>query len=140
MWKYGTEAISKSEYLLDSSLIGMLEHGSDIFAAGKNKNYFFPLHFLGNCYDKQQFGSYFLYCPYAYRLPNGSILAKNLAAEYDYLAPSSTWFFDARTRAQSIIRKNEPILRGECDGTCKEIYAFAKCFSLLKVHISGKQC
>ena len=35
----------------------------------------------GNCYDKQQYGDYFLYCPYAYRLPNGSILAKDLAAE-----------------------------------------------------------
>ena len=42
----------------------------------------FAMHYVaGNCYDKQQYGSYFLYCPYAYRLPNGSILAKDLAAE-----------------------------------------------------------
>jgi G protein-coupled receptor 158 len=66
----------------------------------------------GNCYDQQEYGAYNLFCPYAYRLPNGSILAKDLAAEYDYLAPSSTWFYNARRRAEEIIQMNTPILRG----------------------------
>ncbi len=32
--------------------------------------------YLGNCYDKQQYKEYFLFCPFAYRLSNGSILVK----------------------------------------------------------------
>ena len=32
---------------------------------------------------------------------------------YDYLAPSSTWFFNARAKAMEIIKKNSPILRGD---------------------------
>ena len=67
MWKYGTETIASSEFLLYSSLIEMLEFDDDVFAAG-------------NCYDQQEYGAYNLFCPYAYRLPNGSILAKDLAA------------------------------------------------------------
>ena len=67
----------------------------------------------GNCYDAHQYGSYSLYCPYAYRLPNGSLLAKDLAAEYNYLGNSSIWFYNARTKAQEIIDKNAPIYRGQ---------------------------
>ena len=68
---------------------------------------------LGNCYDAHQYGDYSLYCPYAHRLPNGTILAKDLAAEYNYLGNSSIWFYNARTKAQEIIDKNSPIYRGE---------------------------
>ena len=67
----------------------------------------------GNCYDAHQYGSYSLYCPYAYRLPNGTLLAKDLAAEYNYLGNSSIWFYNARTKAQEIIDKNAPIYRGQ---------------------------
>ena len=35
MWKYGAETIGNSEFLLDSSLIQMLEFDNDIFASGK---------------------------------------------------------------------------------------------------------
>jgi G protein-coupled receptor 158 len=99
MWKYGTDTIASSEFLLYSSLIEMLEFDDDVFAAG-------------NCYDQQEYGAYNLFCPYAYRLPNGSILAKDLAAEYDYMAPSSTWFYNARRKGEEIIQLNTPILRG----------------------------
>ena len=67
----------------------------------------------GNCYDAAQYAGYSLYCPYAYRLPNGTILAKDLAAEYNYLGNSSIWFYNARTKAQEIIDNNAPIYRGE---------------------------
>lgn len=70
-------------------------------------------YFPGNCYDAKQYGDYSLYCPYAYRLPNGTILAKDLAAEYNYLGNSSIWFYNARTKAQEIIDKNSPIYRGK---------------------------
>ena len=67
----------------------------------------------GNCYDAHQYGNYSLYCPYAHRLPNGTILAKDLAAEYNYLGNSSIWFYNARRKAQEIIDKNAPIYRGQ---------------------------
>ena len=35
----------------------------------------------GNCYDAHQYGGYSLYCPFAYRLPNGTILAKVCLSE-----------------------------------------------------------
>ena len=34
MWKYGTDTIANSEFLLYSSLIEMLEFDDDVFAAG----------------------------------------------------------------------------------------------------------
>lgn len=37
MWKYGTETIAKSEFLLYSSLIEMLEFDDDVFAAGHHR-------------------------------------------------------------------------------------------------------
>ena len=71
-----------------------------------------PNFISGNCYDARQYGDYSLYCPYAYRLPNGTILAKDLAAEYNYLGNSSIWFYNARRKAQEIIDNNAPIYRG----------------------------
>ena len=71
------------------------------------------MYLSGNCYDAKQYGDNSLYCPYAYRLPNGTILAKDLAAEYNYLGNSSIWFYNARTKAQEIIDKNSPIYRGD---------------------------
>ena len=44
MWKYGTETIANSEFLLYSSLIEMLEFDDDVFAAGHHDHhhhYFF---------------------------------------------------------------------------------------------------
>lgn len=39
-------------------------------------NFFMFCVFLGNCYDRQQYKDYFLFCPFAYRLSNSSILVK----------------------------------------------------------------
>jgi G protein-coupled receptor 158 len=90
MWKYAPNVMSTSEYLLHTSILSMLELNEDIFAAG-------------NCYDTRQYNDYFLFCPYAYRLPEGNFLAKDLALEYNYLSNTSEWFFIARRSAEKVI-------------------------------------
>lgn len=91
MWKYSPSVIGQSEYLLHTSILSMLEMNEDIFAAG-------------NCYDARQYKEYFLFCPYAYRLPEGPILAKDLALGYNYLSNTSEFFFIARKRAELVIK------------------------------------
>ncbi len=91
MWKYSSDVIGQSEYLLHTSILYMLEMNEDIFAAG-------------NCYDASQYKDYFLFCPYAYRLPEGPILAKDLALGYNYLSNTSEFFFIARNRAEQVIK------------------------------------
>eukprot|EP00095_Tigriopus_kingsejongensis_P002452 snap_masked-scaffold380_size190731-processed-gene-0.14 protein:Tk02452 transcript:snap_masked-scaffold380_size190731-processed-gene-0.14-mRNA-1 annotation:"PREDICTED: uncharacterized protein LOC103506221" len=90
MWKYAPEVIGHSEYLLHTSIISMVEFNEDIFAAG-------------NCYDAEEYKNYFLFCPYAHRLLDGPILAKDLAIEYKYLSNTSEWFFIARKEAEKVI-------------------------------------
>lgn len=53
-----------------------------------------------------------LYCPFAYRLPDQAVLAKDLAAEYHYLGNTSEWFFLARQNAEKVINKNEQYIKG----------------------------
>lgn len=56
-----------------------------------------------------------LYCPFAYRLPDQAVLAKDLALEYHYLGNTSEWFFLARQNAEKVINKNEQYIKGnEC--------------------------
>jgi G protein-coupled receptor 158 len=40
-------------------------------------------------------------------LPEGPILAKDLAIEYKYLSNTSEWFFIARKRAESVIKSGK---------------------------------
>ncbi|XP_050441601.1 probable G-protein coupled receptor CG31760 [Adelges cooleyi] len=94
IWKYANPGVTASEYLLHASVISMVEFDDDIFAAG-------------NCYDQNQYKDYWLFCPYAYRLPDGKgILAKDLAVEYKYLSNTSEWFYIARQKAQGVIKRN----------------------------------
>ena len=65
MWKYDAKTMLQSEFLLHSSLISMLELDDDIFA-------------FGSCHDKQQYKNYHLFCPYAYRLPDGHTLTVSI--------------------------------------------------------------
>ena len=181
MWKYGTDTISQSEFLLNSQLIETLEFDADIFAAGGLAGWhwagwqvgrldvlprFFRLtscflsqstrcwhytnvlqetattqHSTANtrstvhmptgslclsfkliyCQHKWYLSPNVVHCSFSLsRLPNGSILAKDLAAEYNYLEPESIWFYNARTKAQEIIDQNTPILRGGENG-CSSI-------------------
>ncbi|XP_032778389.2 LOW QUALITY PROTEIN: probable G-protein coupled receptor 158 [Daphnia magna] len=91
LWKYAEKDVLDSEYLLHVNLYSMIEMDEDIFAAG-------------NCYDKYQYKDYVLFCPFAYRMLEGPILAKDLAVEYKYLANTSEWFYIARKNAERVIR------------------------------------
>ncbi|XP_063239014.1 uncharacterized protein LOC134540286 [Bacillus rossius redtenbacheri] len=99
LWKYAEPRVLASEYLLHASLFSVVEFDDDIFAAG-------------NCYDQGQYKGHGLFCPYAHRLPEGPILAKDLAVEYKYLGNSSEWFFIARRNAENVIRNHSQFSRG----------------------------
>lgn len=100
LWKYAGPSVMHNEYLLHASVFSMVEFDDDIFAAG-------------NCYDQLQYKDYQLFCPFAYRLPEGPILAKDLAVEYKYLSNTSEWFYIARKNAERVIRNHNQFRRGE---------------------------
>jgi len=100
-WKYSGKKVLQDEYLLNALVISLVEFDEDIFAAG-------------NCYDGYQYKNYSLFCPYAYRLPEGKILVKDLSLEYKYLSNTSEWFYIARKNAESVIKANEQTTKGEC--------------------------
>jgi hypothetical protein len=100
LWKYAYPEVMRSEYLLHASVFSMVEFDEDIFAAG-------------NCYDQYQYKDYWLFCPYAYRLPEGPILVKDLAVEYKYLSNTSEWFYIARKQAENVIRNYSQFSRGK---------------------------
>ncbi|XP_075215096.1 putative G-protein coupled receptor CG31760 [Lycorma delicatula] len=99
LWKYAAPEVMESEYLLHAGVFAMVEFDVDIFAAG-------------NCYDQYQYKDYWLFCPYAYRLPEGPILVKDLAVEYKYLSNTSEWFYIARKNAERVIRNYNQFSRG----------------------------
>lgn len=100
LWKYADPDVLNSEYLLHASVVGMVEFDDDIFAGG-------------NCYDEYKYKDYWLFCPYAFRLPDGPILTKNLAIEYKYITNTSEWFFIARKSAERIIRNHDQLKKGK---------------------------
>lgn len=100
LWKYAGPSVMHNEYLLHASVFSMVEFDDDIFAAG-------------NCYDQYQYKDYQLFCPFAYRLPEGPILAKDLAVEYKYLSNTSEWFYIARKNAEKVIRNHNQFRRGK---------------------------
>lgn len=100
LWKYAGPAVMYNEYLLHASVLAMVEFDDDIFAAG-------------NCYDQFQYKDYQLFCPFAYRLPEGPILAKDLAVEYKYLSNTSEWFYIARKNAERVIKNHSQFRRGK---------------------------
>jgi hypothetical protein len=108
LWKYANPEVMRSEYLLHASVFSMVEFDEDIFAAG-------------NCYDQFQYKDYVLFCPYAYRLPEGPILVKDLAVEYKYLSNTSEWFYIARKHAENVIRNYSQFSHGE-----STIHAYSK--------------
>lgn len=100
IWKYADPTVLASEYLFHASVFSMVEFDDDIFAAG-------------NCYDHKQYKDYALFCPYAYRLPDGTILVKDLAVEYKYLSNTSEWFYIARKNAENVIKNYNQFSRGK---------------------------
>ncbi|CAH1158353.1 unnamed protein product [Phyllotreta striolata] len=99
IWKYADRNALTSEDLLYSMVYSLVEFNDVIFAAG-------------NCYDEHQYKDHVLFCPYAYRLPEGNILVKDLSVEYDYLGNTSEWFYIARKNAEKVIKENEQYTYG----------------------------
>ena len=101
IWKYSPKALLDSEYFLYTNVRSMVEGDPDLFAAG-------------NCYDFKEYKNYTLFCPYAYRLPNGTLMVKDLSVEYYYLGNSSEFFYQARMKAASKLMSyyNETV--GKC--------------------------
>ncbi|XP_077294374.1 metabotropic glycine receptor [Arctopsyche grandis] len=99
LWKYAGPEIMFSEYLQHANVFSMVEFDDDIFAAG-------------NCYDQYQYKDYQLFCPFAYRLPEGPILVKDLAVEYKYLSNTSEWFYIARKNAENVIHNYNQFSKG----------------------------
>ena len=91
IWKTANDAILSSENFFYAQVRNLVEGDSEIFAAG-------------NCYDIEQYKDYYLFCPYAHRLPDGkTINVKDLSVEYDYLANNGTeWFETCRHNAQVV--------------------------------------
>lgn len=100
IWKYADPSVTDSEYLLHALVFAMVEFDDDIFAGG-------------NCYDEYQYKDYWLFCPYAYRLPEGPILVKDLAVEYKYLSNTSEWFYIARKNAERVIGNYNQFSKGK---------------------------
>lgn len=96
--------VQESEHLLHVSVLSMVDFDDNIFAAG-------------HCFDWNEHPYYKgLFCPFGYRLPppdQGTVLVKNLAADYPYLSNTSEWFFHARKNAEKVIEKNEQFTRGK---------------------------
>lgn len=62
---------------------------------------------------RYQYKDYVLFCPFAFRMLEGPILAKDLAVEYKYLANTSEWFYIARKNAERVIRNMTSLTKGK---------------------------
>ncbi|XP_064641576.1 metabotropic glycine receptor-like [Lineus longissimus] len=89
LWTGPDPSLWNSQYLFYTSVRNMLESDEDLFAAG-------------SCHDQFQFKNYNMFCPYAYRLPNGRIMVKDLSLAYPYLGNDSEWFHQAKLKASML--------------------------------------
>ncbi|GFO17184.1 G-protein coupled receptor [Plakobranchus ocellatus] len=89
IWRYADSEFLQSEYLFYTQVRNIVEGDPDIFAAG-------------NCYDKDEFKDYHLFCPFSHRTEDGRITVKDLSLEYPYLGNTSDWFFSARMRSAKL--------------------------------------
>lgn len=88
LWKGLSGPMLQSDYFFYTAVRSMVESDPDLFAAG-------------NCYDKNEYKNYTLFCPYALRMPDNPdhIMVKDLSVEYKYLGNDSEFFFVPRTKA-----------------------------------------
>lgn len=93
IWKGASRSVLKSEYFFYTQVRSIVEGDPDIFAGG-------------NCYDALEFKNYPLFCPYAFRTPDGLIHVKDLSMEYNYLGNDSEWFYVARKKASKLDKFN----------------------------------
>jgi G protein-coupled receptor 158 len=89
LWTGPDPALWNSQYLFYTSVRNMLESDPDLFGAG-------------SCHDQYQFKNFNMFCPYAYRLPNGRIMVKDLSLAYPYLGNDSEWFHQAKLKASML--------------------------------------
>lgn len=90
MWKtLEIDQIENGENFFYGTVSSLVENDDKIFAAG-------------SCHDNKRFGTYNIFCPYAYREPGGTINVKDLSLEYHYLSNDSEWFYQARMKAQGV--------------------------------------
>ncbi|XP_013396833.1 probable G-protein coupled receptor 158 [Lingula anatina] len=90
IWKLKDFCLKDNEYFFYDQVRSMVEGDPEIFAAG-------------NCYDKDRFKDYYLFCPYSHRLPNGQIVVKDLSVSYKYLGNTSEFFWEARRKANLLL-------------------------------------
>ena len=98
IWRYADSEFLQSEYLFYTQVRNIVEGDPDIFAAG-------------NCYDKDEFKDYHLFCPFSHRTEDGRITVKDLSLEYPYLGNTSDWFFSARMHSSKL--ENFNITKGK---------------------------
>lgn len=116
IWKVVEKDVLHSEYLLYSQVRSIVESDDDIFAAG-------------NCYDKDEFKNYHLFCPFAYRLEDGRINVKDLSLEYDYLGNTSEFFFSARMKTAHLENFNVTKGRWSRDVVMYSVYRNRVCIT-----------
>ena len=91
------KGVQHNEEFFFNVVASNVENDDDIFA-------------FGNCYDAYEFLDYNIYCPYAYRLPNGGgIRVKDLSLAYPYLTNVSEWFYEARMNANKLLDKRRTV-------------------------------
>lgn len=71
------------------------------------------IHAAGNCYGSFMNKDYDLYCPFATRTPNGTIMVKDLSREYFYLGNNSAWFTETRERGRKITMERANVASGK---------------------------
>ncbi|GFS15673.1 G-protein-coupled receptor 158 [Elysia marginata] len=98
LWRNADSEYLQSEYLFYAQVRNIVEADPDIFAAG-------------NCYDKDEFKDYHLFCPFSHRTEDGRITIKDLSLEYPYLGNDSDFFYSARIRASKL--ENFNFTKGE---------------------------
>ncbi|KAJ8041712.1 hypothetical protein HOLleu_12603 [Holothuria leucospilota] len=90
LWKnLVIDEVEGGENFFYSTVASLVENDDKIFAAG-------------SCHDHLRFGNYTVFCPYAYRKPDGTINVKDLSLEYQYLEQNSEWFYEARLKGQQV--------------------------------------
>ena len=99
LWKRAGPGVLNSEFFLYSAVRVVVEGDPDIFA-------------FGNCYDANEYKDYYLFCPYAYRMPDGRINVKDLSVEYKY-NNSNEWFYHCRVNANKRL-KSTNLTVGKC--------------------------
>ena len=76
---FETSGIYEDEYLLYAIVIGNVDSNSNVFGAGI-------------AFDAFIYKNLYLFLPYAYRRPDGSTEAKDVAASLDYQEEHGEWF------------------------------------------------